>query len=188
MTPWGHYKFIMAFMGCSGDEYSRRADVAFGSLSNTVLVVDDLLWFVHTFPVHVAGVCAILQTARTASIPFSRGNFRFVRSRLSWVGYNVQHGGFTIKERKLKALSEFHQPNNFDRLWVWSSSWLLSLPKCWREKVLFAHCSAPATLPFGQLNIKLSKLLNRLWSSRCWHISILYTKRLSRWMRQEKLA
>jgi hypothetical protein len=42
MTPWGRYKFLRASMGlcCSGDEYNRRADVAFAALSNTVRVVN----------------------------------------------------------------------------------------------------------------------------------------------------
>lgn len=86
MTPWGRYKFLRASMVLcfSGDEYNRQTYMAFGSLSNTVEVVDDLLRFDRTFPAHVAGVCAIHQVARAAGITFSRGNFCFARSRLSW--------------------------------------------------------------------------------------------------------
>jgi hypothetical protein len=42
-------------LSCSGDEYNRRADIAFAAVSNTVRVVDDLLRFDRTFPAHVAG-------------------------------------------------------------------------------------------------------------------------------------
>jgi hypothetical protein len=62
MTPWGRYKFQRASMGfcCSSDEFNRRADAAFGHLSNTVRVVDDLLRFDRSFPAHVRGVCSVL--------------------------------------------------------------------------------------------------------------------------------
>ena len=49
MTPWGRFKFLRAPMGlsCSGNEYNRRADMAFVDQINTVRVVDDLLSFDH---------------------------------------------------------------------------------------------------------------------------------------------
>ena len=118
MTPWGHYKFLRASMGLcsSGDEYNRRADAAFAAMTNTVRVVDDLLRFDRSFPAHVAGVCAILQAARVAGITFSREKFRFAKTRISWVGYDIQHGGITIEENKLRALSQFPRPTNISEL------------------------------------------------------------------------
>jgi hypothetical protein len=58
MTPWGRFKFLRASMGlsCSGDEYNRRADMAFVDQINTVRVVDDLLRFDRDFPAHVKGM------------------------------------------------------------------------------------------------------------------------------------
>lgn len=99
MTPWGRYKFLRASMGLcsSGDEYNRRADAAFAAMTNTIRVVDDLLRFDRSFPAHVAGVCAILQAARVAGITFSKEKFRFAKSQISWVGYDIQHGGITIE-------------------------------------------------------------------------------------------
>jgi hypothetical protein len=118
MTPWGRYKFLRASMGlcCSEDEYNRRADVAFAALSNTVRVVDDLLRFDRNFPAHVTGVCAVLQAARSAGITFSFEKFQFAQSRISWVGYDIQYGGITIEEEKLKALSHFPKPTNVSEL------------------------------------------------------------------------
>ena len=118
MTPWGRYKFLRASMGlsCSGDEYNRRADVAFAAVSNTVRVVDDLLRFDRTFPEHVRGVCEVLQAARDAGITFSKEKFRFARDHLSWVGYEIKYGGVTIEEAKLKARSQFPRPNNISEL------------------------------------------------------------------------
>jgi hypothetical protein len=118
MTPWGRYKFLRAPMGLcsSGDEYNRRADMAFAALPNTVRVVDDLLRFDRTFPAHVAGVCAILMAARKAGITSSKEKFKFSRSRLSWVGYDIQHGGISIEKEKLNALSQFPRPTNISEL------------------------------------------------------------------------
>ena len=76
MTPWGRYKFLRASMGlsCSGDEYNRRADAVFSTISNTVRVVDDLLRFDRTFPEHVAGVCDVLQADETPASRSARRN------------------------------------------------------------------------------------------------------------------
>ena len=81
----------------SGDEYNRRA---FAAIPNTVRVVDDLLRYDRTFPAQVAGVCSILLAARKAGITFSREKFKFAQSRLSWVGYDIQHGGIYIEKEK----------------------------------------------------------------------------------------
>ncbi|XP_045027084.1 uncharacterized protein LOC123470614 [Daphnia magna] len=118
MTPWGRYKFLRTSMGlsCSGDEYNRRADVAFATVSNTVRVVDDLLCFDRTFLEHVMGVCEVLQAACDAGITFSKEKFRFARDRLLWVGYEIKHGGITIEEAKLKALSQFSRQTNISEL------------------------------------------------------------------------
>jgi hypothetical protein len=51
-------------LSCSGDEYNRRADMAFVDQINTVRVVDDLLHFDRDFLAHVKGVCALLEAAR----------------------------------------------------------------------------------------------------------------------------
>jgi hypothetical protein len=90
--------------------------MAFATLPNTVRVVDDLLCFERTFPAHVAGVCAILMAARKAGIFFSKEKFKFARSRLSWVGYDIQHGGISIEKEKLNALSQFPRPTNVSEL------------------------------------------------------------------------
>ena len=45
MTPWGRYQYLRAPMGLSstGDEYSRRSDVAFEDIQNMQKVVDDTI-------------------------------------------------------------------------------------------------------------------------------------------------
>jgi hypothetical protein len=118
MTPWGRFKFLRASMGlsCSGDEYNRRADMAFVDQINTVRVVDDLLRFDHDFPAHVKGVCALLQAARKAGITLNLEKFQFAQPKVSWVGYEIQHGGVTADPSKLQAISRFPRPNNITEL------------------------------------------------------------------------
>jgi hypothetical protein len=118
MTPWGRFKFLRASMGlsCSGDEFNRRADMAFADQVNTVRVVDDLLRFDRDFPAHVKGVCALLQAARTANITLNLEKFQFAEPKVAWVGYEIQHGGVTVDPNKLQAISRFPRPNNITEL------------------------------------------------------------------------
>ena len=56
------------------------------------------------------------MAARKAGITFSKEKFKFARSRLSWVGYDIQHGGISIEKEKLNALSQFPCPTNISEL------------------------------------------------------------------------
>jgi hypothetical protein len=89
-------------LSCSSDEFNRRADAAFGHLSNTVRVVDDLLRFDRSFPAHVRGVCSVLQAAQDAGFTFNPKKFLFAQECVKWVGYIVQHGGIGADPDKLK--------------------------------------------------------------------------------------
>jgi hypothetical protein len=62
-------------------------------------VVNDLLRFDRTFLAHVAGDCAVQQAAPTTRITFSQDKFRFFKSRISWIGYDIRHGDITIEEK-----------------------------------------------------------------------------------------
>lgn len=118
MTSWGRYKFLRASMGLcsSGDEYNQRADAAFGTLQNTVRVVDDILRFDRSFLSHVEGVCVILQAARSAKITLNADKFKFAQKKLVWAGYEIQHGGVIVDPSKLQAISQFPRPTNITEL------------------------------------------------------------------------
>ena len=118
MTPWGRYKFLRAPMGLcsSGDEYNRRANMAFAQVTNTVRVVDDILRFDSTFADHVKGVRAVLTAARDAGITLSPKKFKCARQTVQWAGYQIQQGGIAVDPEKLKAISEFPRPTNITEL------------------------------------------------------------------------
>ena len=118
ITPWGRYKSLVAPMGCvvSGDEYNRRADVAFSRIQQIVRVVDDILRFDRTFPNHVKGVCDVLQAAMDAGITLDLTKFRFGQRKINWVGYVIQRGGYTVDPDRLKAIAEFPIPRDLTDL------------------------------------------------------------------------
>jgi hypothetical protein len=57
-------------------------------------------------------VCALLQAARKACITLNLEKFQFAQPKVSWVGYEIQHGGFTADPSKLQAISRFPRPKN----------------------------------------------------------------------------
>ena len=81
MTPWRRYKSQRASMGLgfSSDEFNRQADATFDHLSNTVRVVDHLLRFDRSFPVHARGVCSVVQAAQDAGFTFNSKNSSLLR-------------------------------------------------------------------------------------------------------------
>jgi hypothetical protein len=107
MTPWGRYKFLRASMGlCSSwNEYNRRTDATFGTLQNTVRVVDDILRYDRSFPSPIEGVCAILQATRAEKITLNADKLKFAQKKLVWAVYETQHGGVTVDPSKLQAIA-----------------------------------------------------------------------------------
>jgi len=118
ITPWGRYKSLVAPMGCvaSGDEFNRRADAAFSGVQQIVRVVDDILRFDRTFSGHVRGVCDVLQAAMDAGITLDLEKFKFGQRKIEWVGYVIQHGGYTVEPGKLKAIADFPIPRDLTDL------------------------------------------------------------------------
>jgi hypothetical protein len=77
-----------------------------------VRVVDDILRFNRSFPLHVEGVCAILQAARAAKITLNVDKFKIAQKKLVWAGYEIQHGGVTVDPSKLQAIAKFPRPTS----------------------------------------------------------------------------
>lgn len=108
MTHWGRYKFMRASMGfCSScNECNRREEAAFGTLQNTVRVVDDILRYDRSFPSPIEGVvCAILQAMRAEKITLNADKFKFAQKKLVWAVYETQHGGVTVDHSELQAIA-----------------------------------------------------------------------------------
>ena len=85
-------------------------------MQQIVRVVDDILRFDRTFSGHVRGVCDVLLAAMDAGITLDLEKFKFGQRRIEWVGYVIQHGGYTVEPGKLKAIADFPIPRDLTDL------------------------------------------------------------------------
>jgi len=118
ISPWGRYRFLRSPMGLvsTGDEYCRRGDMALADIANTQKVVDDILAYDETFPVHVRHLWTILIRCRQHGITLNPAKFQFAKEEVHYVGYHVTQYGTMADPAKVKALQEFPAPTNVSEL------------------------------------------------------------------------
>jgi hypothetical protein len=75
-----------------------------------------LLRFQRTFPAHVAGVCAVLQAARTAGITFRKEKYRNIVPNPVFQDMISGTAVSPIEEETFKALSHFPKTTNVSEL------------------------------------------------------------------------
>lgn len=118
ITPYGRYMFLRAPMGLSstGDEYSRRGDIALKNIKNMQKVVDDTILYDEDFEQHIDNVRNFLSACRKNHITLNPKKFVLAQEKVSFVGYLVSSHGIEADPKKLKSIKEFPSPTNITEL------------------------------------------------------------------------
>ena len=118
ITPFGRYRFLRAPMGLcsSSSEYNRRGDLALTGIARTAKVVDDIIASDTSYTEHLHHVIRILERCDEHGITLHPLKMRYAASSVDYCGYRVSEAGFTVDERKTKAIREFPTPSNITDL------------------------------------------------------------------------
>ncbi|XP_064116668.1 uncharacterized protein LOC135222514 [Macrobrachium nipponense] len=118
ITPWGRYKFKQAVMGLisSGDEYNRRGDQALGDIPRTVKIVDDILVYDSSYRDHLAHVITLVQKCDKFGMTLNPDKIFFAQPNVEFCGYSINHEGYSVDSRKVRAIAEFPKPQNITDL------------------------------------------------------------------------
>ena len=103
-------------LSVSGDEYNRREDQALSGIPRTCKIVDDVLAYDNEYSDHLQHVIHILERCDTASITLNPSKLVFAEPSVSYCGYDVTSSGYTVDQRKVKAIAEFPTPANITDL------------------------------------------------------------------------
>ena len=118
ITPWGRYRFKRMPMGIthSGDVYNRRGDSALGDIANTAKVVDDMLAWDDDYATHLLHVWTLLKRCDDYNITLNPTKCQFAAETVDFCGFTVSSDGYTVDEKKVRAVKNFPQPCNITEL------------------------------------------------------------------------
>ena len=118
ITPYGRFRCKRASMGLvsSGDEYNRRGDAVLGDIPHTSKVVDDILAFDSDYDEHLKHVWRILGQCDAHGITLNPQKCVFGARKVEFCGFEISAEGYTVDEKKLRAVAEFPRPENITDL------------------------------------------------------------------------
>ena len=93
-------------LSSTGDEYSRRGDIALKDMSNLQKVIDDTIIYNEDFEQHIADVRKYLQKCRENNITLNPDKFNLAQKKVPFVGYLVSSEGIEADPSKLKAIND----------------------------------------------------------------------------------
>ena len=100
----------------SGDVYNRRGDSALGDIPDTVKVVDDMLAWDDDYATHVRHVWMLLKRCDDYNITLNPAKCQFAEEKVDFCGFTVSSDGYTVDDKKLRAVKDFPQPSNITDL------------------------------------------------------------------------
>ena len=112
LTPFGRFKFLRAPFGiCSiSEHYNRRMDEAFEGLNNYRRIVDDIVIFDENVNDHIARVRKFLHRCAELGISINKDKFNFLKTSVTFAGYELSNQGYKIDKSLLKAINDFPLP------------------------------------------------------------------------------
>ena len=117
-TPWGRFRFRRAPMGfiSTGDSYNWRGDKAIEGLVRTHKVVDDVLIASRSYEEHIQDVRNFFEVCKENQITLSKHKLQFAQTRAVFAGYVVSREGIESDPNKVRAISQFPEPENITQL------------------------------------------------------------------------
>ena len=118
ITPWGRFRFERCVQGLStsGDEFNRRGDTALAGIPKTCKVTDDILCHDNTYSSHLKHVITVLERCAAHNITLNPAKLQFAQPSVEYCGFDINTNGYTVDQRKLRAISEFPVPQNLTDL------------------------------------------------------------------------
>ena len=120
--------------------------------------------------VHLKHVIRVLEWCAEHNITLNSVKLQFIQPSVEYRGFDISLDGYTVDQRKLRAISEFPVPQNLtDLRRGLSTSWLHSHPTLQALPARFETYPGPSTTGAGPVSTRWrSKLSKWLW---CRHLS-----------------
>ena len=119
LTPFGRFQYERAPFGINSisEHYNRRMSEELHDLPNTKKIVDDnIVYSSNSLAQHTALVKKFLTRCREAGIRLQRNKFIFAQPEITFAGIVLNHNGYRMQEKVIKAIRDFKKPESLTDL------------------------------------------------------------------------
>ena len=117
-SPFGRYRFLRCPFGISSapEVFQKRNDQLFGDIEGVHVVFDDLIIGGKDDAEHDGILNQVLDRARANNVKFNPDKFQFQVPEVKYIGQVVSSQGLKPDPDKVKAITEYPQPQNTEDL------------------------------------------------------------------------
>lgn len=118
ITPFGLYEFTKMNFGLrnAAQSFQRFINNIMKNMKNTFCYLDDILVASESETDHINDLDEVFKRLNKYGVTINTSKCAFGKTELTFLGYNVTCDGIKPDEEKVKAISEYPQPNTIEEL------------------------------------------------------------------------
>ncbi|XP_055614289.1 uncharacterized protein K02A2.6-like [Uranotaenia lowii] len=118
LTETGMYRFTRLMFGvnCAPEVFQREMVRILGDIRNVIVYIDDILIFAASLVDLRKTVAEVLQVLRANNLTINTKKCEFDKTRISFLGHELDSDGFHIEEAKVKSIRCFREPTTISEL------------------------------------------------------------------------
>lgn len=118
MSENGMFRFTRLMFGvrCAPEIFQREMSRILGSVKNIVVYIDDILIFAANLQDLRVTVAQVLEILKANNLTINQSKCEFDKSRIKFIGHELDRNGFNIDEVKIKDIRKFRHPSTVSEL------------------------------------------------------------------------
>ncbi|XP_055633448.1 uncharacterized protein LOC129773822 [Toxorhynchites rutilus septentrionalis] len=114
----GMYRFTRLMFGvnCAPEIFQREMCRILEEVKNKIVYIDDILLFAETLQELRKTVAHVLRILRTNNLTLNTSKCEFDKTRIKFLGHELDETGFNIEESKIKDIRKFRHPSTTSEL------------------------------------------------------------------------
>ncbi|XP_062556780.1 uncharacterized protein LOC134221606 [Armigeres subalbatus] len=114
----GMYRFTRLMFGvnCAPEIFQREMCRILGSVENIIVYIDDVLIFANTLENLHKTVEQVLEILKVNNLTINASKCEFDKTRIQFIGHELDENGFNIDEMKIKDIRKFRAPSTVSEL------------------------------------------------------------------------
>lgn len=114
----GMFRFTRLMFGvnCAPEIFQREMSRILERIENKIIYIDDVLIFANTIEESHKTVVQVLQIFRENKLTLNNSKCEYDKTRITFLGHELDQGGFRIEAAKIGAIQKFRRPTTASEL------------------------------------------------------------------------
>lgn len=114
----GMYRFTRLMFGvnCAPEIFQREISHILEDVENKIVFIDDILVFANTIEELHLTVARVLRILKVNNLTLNPDKCEYDKTRIKFLGLELDADGFHIEEAKIKDIRKFHHPTTISEL------------------------------------------------------------------------